>query len=301
MRGWMSSASNSYLPPVPLGHFMRGSSVGIVLYSNSIVFSTGDYVNCLPDALGWVQYGITKDRHLIKILSHPKIPIRAWAGVLGGTGLTAYFGLKEIGKPKPGDIVVVSAAAGAVGSVVCQLAKNVFQCKVVGIAGGERKCQWLREKLNIHEAVDYKEKKFNLKLKSAIGPNGANIVFDNVGGVVLDSMLRYLAQHARVVLCGAVSSMNDGPGPIYNSMSLIVKSASMTGFTLFDYSASYSEAFENISKCLLEGSLQYTEDVIFGLENAPKALLRLFGVDGGNFGKLIVDLHPSSSNPNSKY
>ena len=181
---------------------------------------------------------------------------------------------------------------------MCQLAKHIYGCRVIGIAGGARKCEWLKSTLGIDEGVDYKSNTFAQDLKRAVGSKGgggANIVFDNVGGDILDSMLKHLAKGARVVLCGAVSSMNDGPKPIANIMSLIVKSASMAGFTLFDYAARYDEAYDAISKYLKEGKLKYAEDVVVGVENAPQALLKLFGVSGGNFGKLVVDLHPSSS------
>ena len=181
------------------------------------------------------------------------------------------------------------------GSVVCQLAKHVRGCRVVGIAGGKRKCEWLKDTLGIDETVDYKSPSFATDLKRAVGPKGADVVFDNVGGQILDTMLRHLAKGARVVLCGAVSSMNDGPKPIANVMSLIVKSASMSGFTLFDFADRYDEAFDNLATYINQGKMVYTEDVVVGLENAPRAFLKLFGAEGGNFGKLLVDLHPQSS------
>ena len=166
---------------------------------------------------------------------------------------------------------------------------------MVAIAGGEEKCKWLRDTLHVDEAVDYKSKTFHSEVKKAIGVNGANVVFDNVGGEMLDLLLRHLAKGARVVLCGAVSSLNDGPKPITNIMSLIVKSASMTGFTLFDYANRYTEAYDNISNYLLKGQMIYAEEIVNGLERAPRAFLKLFGEDGGHFGKLLVDLHPASS------
>ena len=304
IRGWMTAGKGSYLPPLKLGSIMRGSSLGKVIYSKSETIKVGGYVNCVPDAIGWAQYGIAKESLLIPIRTYHhhhhhdgggpiRIPIRAWAGVLGGTGLTAYFGLSAIGKPQPNDTIVVSAAAGAVGSIAVQLARNVYHCRVIGIAGGDRKCEWLKTVLKVDEAVDYQSPEFASKLKASIGPGGANVVFDNVGGKVLDSMLKHLAKNARVVLCGAVSAMNEGgPIPIQNIMTLIVKSASMTGFTLFDYSDRYEEAYKNVTQYICEGKVTFHEDIVYGLENAPKAFLKLFGADGGNFGKLVVVLHP---------
>lgn len=183
---------------------------------------------------------------------------------------------------------------------MAQIAKNVYGCKVVGIAGGPKKCSWLKDQLKIDAAVDYQSSTFATDLKQAIGPRGADVVFDNVGGVILDSMLRHLAFKARVVLCGAVSAMNDGPTPIQNIMSLIVKSASMTGFTLFNYADRYQEAYDALAQFVLEGKVKYHEDVVMGLENAPRAMLKLFGKDGGNFGKLVVDLHTASPPPASR-
>ena len=158
----------------------------------------------------------------------------------------------------------------------------------------------MKETLGVDSTVDYRAPTFASDLRNAIGPRGADVVFDNVGGVVLDALLRHLSKGARVVLCGAVSTMNEGPKPISNIMSLIVKSASMMGFTLFDYADRYEAAFEDLSKYLIEGKLKYTEDIILGLENAPRGMLKLFGADGGNFGKLLVDLHPSSASSSAK-
>jgi NADPH-dependent curcumin reductase CurA len=159
IRGWMNASKNSYLPPVELGDIMRGGSVGVVLESTSPLFVPGQYVNCLL-APGWAQFGIVNPQDLIPIQMRPGIPPRAWAGVLGGTGLTAYFGLLRIGNPKPGETVVVSAAAGAVGSVVCQIAKNVLGCRVIGIAGGPMKCDFLKSRGLVDEACDYKSVHF---------------------------------------------------------------------------------------------------------------------------------------------
>jgi NADPH-dependent curcumin reductase CurA len=306
IRGWMNASKNSYLPPVELGDIMRGGSVGVVLESTSPLFVPGQYVNCLL-APGWAQFGIVNPQDLIPIQMRPGIPPRAWAGVLGGTGLTAYFGLLRIGNPKPGETVVVSAAAGAVGSVVCQIAKNVLGCRVIGIAGGPMKCDFLKSRGLVDEACDYKSVHFSVDLKNKIGKSGINVMFDSVGGRILDICLKFLAFHARVILCGAMSQMGGNNNnnettttittttvePLTNAMNLIVKSAKMEGFILLNYSKQeFENAFDDISEWIRQGKIMYVEDVIYGLENAPRGLLKLFGVDGGNFGKLVVVLHP---------
>lgn len=292
MRSWMSQSKGSYLPPLKLGQVMRGSSVGRVLQSRSDALRPGQLVNCLPDAIGWQQYGVCAAGQVIPLPEQPGIPSSAWAGVLGGTGLTAYFGLLRVGKVQAGDVVLVSSAAGAVGSVVCQIAKRVFGCRVVGVAGGLEKCEWLVSQLGVDVAVDYKSPEFAQELKSAMKARAANVVFDNVGGKVLDEMLKHLSKHARVVLCGAISGVANNP--IANHMSLIVKSASMTGFILFDYESEYQLAYGELSTWILQGKLQLPgEDMVLGLDLAPRALLKLF--HGQNKGKLVVDLHASGA------
>lgn len=277
---------------------MRGGSVGVVEFSRHPDFAPGDPINCalVP---GWAQWGVVDPATLIRIKPRAGISLRAFVGVLGGTGLTAYFGLLRVGRPKAGDVVVVTAAAGAVGSVAAQIAKHVVGCRVVGVAGGEAKCEFLRRRLGLDEAVDYKRPDFEMKLRAAVGPTGADVCFDNVGGVVLDALLKNLAQGARVVLCGAVSGMNAPARPLGNVMNLIVKSARMEGFVLLSYASEYTLAQEEISSWILDGRVSYVEDVVIGLERAPRAMLRLFGEAGGTFGKLVVVLHPESERPES--
>jgi NADPH-dependent curcumin reductase CurA len=284
-RGWMSPSRNSYLPPVELGAVMRGGSVGVVVESRSHKIAKGTFVN-VQLSVGWAQWGVARDDTLLPIKTRVGIPLRAWAGVLGGTGLTAYFGLLEVAKPRRGELVVVSAAAGAVGCVAAQIAKRVCGCRVVGIAGGRDKCQWLVDTLGLDAAVDYKSATFEQDLRRSAGK--VDVFFDNVGGAVLDAVLKRLNENARVVLCGQVSGMVRKAAPIEN---LIVKSARMEGFVLMKFKDRYEEAFDRIADMLLRGDLMYNEDVVEGLENAPQAFLKLFGEHGGNRGKLVVDLH----------
>ncbi|KAH9253709.1 hypothetical protein BASA81_008327 [Batrachochytrium salamandrivorans] len=276
---------------------MRGSSVGRVLQSQSDILRPGQLVNCLPDAIGWQQYGVCSAGQVIPLPEQAGIPSSAWAGVLGGTGLTAYFGLLRVGKVQVGDVVLVSSAAGAVGSVVCQLAKRVFGCRVVGIAGGLDKCEWLIKHLGVDVAVDYKSPDFAQQLKSAMKAHPANVVFDNVGGKVLDEMLKHLSKHARVVLCGSISGVANNP--IANHMSLIVKSASMTGFILFDYESEYQFAYGELSKWILQGKLQLPgEDMVMGLDRAPSFAQALsWGEQGQLVGWLMSSPLPPLSQP----
>jgi len=212
---------------------MRGGSVGLVAQSRSSRFPVGSYVN-VQLSIGWAQWGVANEDTLIPIKMRPGIPPRAWAGILGGTGLTAYFGLLDIGRPQEGQVVVVSAAAGAVGSVAAQIAKRVCGCRVVGIAGGSIKCKWLVETLGLDAAVDYQSASFEQDLKRHA--EKVDVFFDNVGGKVLDAVLKRLNQNARVVLAGAISGMIQKAAPIENLMQLIVKSARMEGFVLVRFS-----------------------------------------------------------------
>lgn len=285
MRGWMDDRK-SYLPPIALGDVMRGLTVGEVLVSNHSGFSSGDRVQ---GVLGWQTHAIAKGEELT--LLPPEVPLRVSLGPLGMTGLTAYFGLLEIGQPKAGETVLVSGAAGAVGSVVGQIAR-IEGCRVVGIAGGPEKCRWLKEELGFDEAIDYKSTEdLGASIKAACH-QGIDVYFDNVGGPTLDAALRFINMNARVVICGAISQYNATepvPGPA-NYLALLVQRARMEGFIVFDYRERYGEALAYLGTALREGNLHYREDVVSGLRNAPAALLRLF--DGSNTGKLLVQLGP---------
>ncbi len=280
MRGWMTDRK-SYVEPIQIGDVMRGLAIGEVAASCHPEFAVGDRVS---GVFGWQQWAKSRGQGVEKL--PPNLPPELFLGPLGMTGLTAYFGLLDVGALKEGDQVVVSAAAGAVGSVVGQIAK-IYGCRVVGIAGGEEKCRLLIDEFGYDVAVDYKAPDFAQKLKEACA-KGIDVYFDNVGGEILDQCLRYLKRGARVPICGAISGYNATeplPGPS-NYLSLLVNRARMEGFIVFDFRSRYREALERLGAWVAEGKIKARFDIVDGLENAPRALNRLF--TGENFGKLIV-------------
>jgi NADPH-dependent curcumin reductase CurA len=284
MRGWMNDA-RSYLPPVGIGEVMRAGGCGEVIASQHPNFEPGDHVSGITGAQ---EYAVLAGDGVIKI--DPDLaPLPVHIGTLGMPGMTAYFGLLDIGKPQEGDTVVVSGAAGAVGSVVGQIAK-IKGCRAVGIAGGEEKCRHVVEELGFDACIDYKSENVAKALRQHC-PNGINVYFDNVGGEILDAALAGLARHARVVICGAISQYNatDGMRGPANYMSLLVNRASMTGFLVFDFAARYAEAAGEMGKWMAEGKLKTFEDVATGgVANFPETLLRLFR--GENTGKLVLEI-----------
>jgi len=280
MRGWLMDRK-SYIPPVKIGDPMRAGGIGEVIESKNNQFKKGDIVNGM---LNWQSFVVINGKHLNKL--NTQIPLEAWLSILGMTGLTAYFGLLNVGQPKEGDTVLVSGAAGATGSAVGQIAK-IKGLRVVGIAGSDEKCKWLKE-LGFDEAINYK----NGNLTSAIAaacPNGVNIFFDNVGGETLDAALANLAQRARVVICGGISQYNqkETVGP-KNYLNILRTSSRMEGFIVFNYLSEYPTAIAELSNWLLQGKLKYKVDIRQGLDSAPAALLSLF--DGSNQGKLVVQV-----------
>jgi NADPH-dependent curcumin reductase CurA len=283
MRGWMSDA-RSYIAPVGIGETMRAGGAGEVLVSNHPDLAPGDLVTGL---LGVQEYAVTHGNAVTKLdVSPAQLP--TYLGTLGMPGLTAYFGLLDIGRPAEGETVVVSGAAGAVGGVVGQLAK-LKGCRVVGIAGGAEKCRYVVEDLGFDAAIDYKAGDIAAGLREH-APKGIDIYFDNVGGEILDHALAGLARHARVIICGAISQYNvtdvvQGPS---NYLSLLVNNASMTGFVIFDYAARYAEGLREMEGWFADGKLVSREDIAEGLENFPDTLLRLFS--GENTGKLVLKL-----------
>jgi NADPH-dependent curcumin reductase CurA len=283
MRGWMNEGK-SYIAPVGLGEVMRAGGVGRVVASRHPKFAVGDVVNGL---LNVQEMALSNGKGLVKI--DPRAaPLPTWLGVLGMTGMTAYFGLLDVGKPQPSNTVVVSAAAGAVGSVVGQIAK-IKGCRVVGIAGGAEKCGWIVNDLGFDAAIDYKHDDVRKKLRE-LAPAGIDVYFDNVGGAILDAALANLARGARVVICGAISQYNateaiKGPS---NYLSLLVNRASMTGMVVFDYADRYAEAGREMAGWLAAGKLKSRETVVEGLETFPEALLKLFA--GDNTGKLVLKI-----------
>jgi NADPH-dependent curcumin reductase CurA len=284
MRGWMNEA-RSYAPPVGIGEVMRAGAVGRVIASRHPGFAPGEHVSGL---FGVQEYALADGRVVVKVdAAAAALPV--YLGTLGFPGLTAYFGLSDIGKPRPGDTLVVSGAAGAVGMVAGQLGK-IQECRVVGIAGGAAKCRFLREELGFDAAVDYKAEDVKEALRRHC-PRGIDVYFDNVGGDVLDAALACLARGARIVVCGAISQYNNtGPvqGPA-NYLSLLVNRASMTGMVVIDYAPRYAAAVRELAAWLAAGRLRTREDVVRGsLRDFPETLLRLFR--GENLGKLVLDL-----------
>ena len=283
MRGWMNEG-RSYIAPVGLGEVMRAAAVGRVVASKHPDFAVGDHVN---GVFGVQQYALSKGAGVTKI--DPDLaPLPVYLGTLGMPGMTAYFGLLEIGKPKSGQTIVVSGAAGAVGMVVGQIAR-ILGCRVVGIAGGAEKCRYLVAELGFDAAIDYKAQDVRKALREHCR-NGIDVFFDNVGGDVLDAALANLARHARVVICGAVSQYNNttaikGPS---NYLSLLINRASMTGMVVFDYADRYSEAFNAMAGWLATGKLKSREDIVTGFANFPETLLKLFA--GENLGKLVLQV-----------
>lgn len=281
MRGWLNDAK-SYIPPVAIGEVMRALGVGQVIASNNPAFAVGDHVN---GALGVQDYFLGEPKGFYKVDAN-RAPLPLYLSALGMTGMTAYFGLLDVGQPKAGETVVVSAAAGAVGSVVGQIAK-IKGCRVVGLAGGEDKCRYLVEELGFDGAIDYKHEDVAAALKRTC-PNGIDVFFDNVGGDILDAVLGRLALRARVVICGAISQYNNKQavkGPA-NYLALLVNRARMEGMVVMDYAARFPEGLRDMAGWLAEGKLKSKEDVVEGLQHFPQAVLKLFS--GENFGKLVL-------------
>jgi hypothetical protein len=281
MRGWMNEG-RSYIPPVGIGEVMRAFAAGEVIVSNDPDVAVGEHVGGL---LGVQEYAVANGKGVFKV-DTSLAPLPVYLGALGMPGVTAYFGLLDIGRPEEGNTVVVSGAAGAVGGLVGQIAK-LKGCRVVGIAGGPVKCAHLLEDLGFDAVIDYKAQDLEGALTEHC-PQGIDIYFDNVGGDILDAALLHLARHARVVICGAISQYNAtgamrGPS---NYLSLLVNHASMTGFVMSDYLDRYAEAVREMAGWLAAGKLVSREDVAEGLENFPDTLLRLFR--GENTGKLVL-------------
>jgi NADPH-dependent curcumin reductase CurA len=284
MRSWMN-AGRSYVPPVDIGEVMRAAGIGRIIDSQHPDYEVGEYVY---GVFGVQRYAVSDGSGVTRIdtsLAPPPVHL----GILGYSGLTAYFGLLDVGRPDPGQTVVVSGAAGSVGSIVGQIAR-IKGCRAVGIAGGPDKCRWLVDELGFDAAIDYKAGELRSELKAA-APDGVDVFFDNVGGEVLDQVLLRLARGARVVLSGAVSQYNttEGMRGPANYMQLLVNRASMTGFVIFDYADRFGEGVSQLAQWLKSGELQSHEDVVQGdIEQFPDVLLRLF--TGQSIGKLVLAL-----------
>lgn len=281
MRGWMNDAK-SYIEPMEIGSVMRAGSVGeVIAAKNHAKFKVGDFVSGYG---GVQQYVVSDGKGYFKI--DPKLaPLPTYIGTLGMTGMTAYFGILEVGKIKEGDVVVVSGAAGAVGSIVGQIAK-IKGCTVIGIAGGTDKCRYITEELGFDGAIDYKNEDVTVRLKEEC-PKGLDVYFDNVGGEILNIALTRLRLNARVVICGAISQYNNkttkGPS---NYLSLLVNRATIQGMIVFDWADRYGEAAQILGTWLSQGKLKSREDIYEGIENFPQTFKRLF--TGEKSGKLVL-------------
>ncbi len=281
MRGWLND-TKSYIPPVQIGETMRALGVGKVIASRHPGFAVGDHVSGLT---GIQDYYLGDAQGFHKV-DPQQAPLPRYLSALGMTGMTAYFALLDVGEPKAGETVVISGAAGAVGSVAGQIAK-IKGCRVVGIAGGQDKCRYLVEELGFDGAIDYKSEDVHAGLKREC-PKGVDVYFDNVGGDILDAVLTRINLKARIVICGAISQYNNKQavkGPA-NYLSLLVNRARMEGMVVFDYASRFPEALRDIAGWLTNGQLKSKEDIVEGLETFPQTILKLF--TGENFGKLVL-------------
>jgi NADPH-dependent curcumin reductase len=281
-RGWMHEQA-TYMPPVALGDVVRGIAIGAVEESRDEKFQPGDLVWGM---LGWQDYAVMDAASLTRIAADPSLPLTAQFGLLGHIGVTAYFGMLEIGQPKEGETLVVTAAAGAVGSLAGQIGK-ILGCRVVGIAGSDEKCHWITNELGFDAAINYKTEPLLQSLREHC-PRGIDIDFENVGGKVLDTILSLINLRARIVLCGLISQYNATrpvPGP-YHFGNLLLKRARLEGLIVLDHLDRADVAISQLSQWYKEGRLRYRVEVVEGLENAPTAINKLF--DGSHKGKLIV-------------
>jgi len=283
VRTWLNRGEG-YLPAVEIGEVVRSSGIGRIVATKSAAFNIGDVAYSLP---GWQDYAIVRDDAFTTRIDEPG-DLRSMMSVFGATGAAAYFGLTDIGRPEPGQTVVVSAAAGATGSLVGQIAK-IMGCRVVGIAGTDAKCAWVVDELGFDGCINHRTADLAREL-TELCPDRVDVYFDNVGGIVLDAVLGRLAMHGRVVLCGAISVYNDQgrpPGPS-NYLNLISRRGRMEGFITMDYWDRFPECFDQMHEWASAGLLRWREDIFDGLEQAPLALNALF--TGANIGKVIVQL-----------
>ena len=279
-RGWISR--DTYLPAVKIGEVVRSMGAGRIVASNHPDFAVGDIVSGL---VGWQDHAVMNPKGQLNKLP-PGTPLELGMSVFGATGITAYFGLLEVGRPVAGETVVVSGAAGATGSVVGQIAK-IKGCRAIGIAGGAEKCRWLTDEAGLDAAIDYKAENVPARLKD-LCPKGIDIFFDNVGGAILDAALARLAMRGRVVLCGGIANYNatePAPGP-KNYLNLVVQRGRMEGFIVLDYLPRAGEAIGALAGWVQSGKIKTKVDVQQGLENAPATLRRLF--EGRNNGKQLL-------------
>ena len=281
-KGWMENIAD-YVAPMAIGDVMRGSGIAEVVASNNGKFAVGDLVF---GTTGWTEYLVSDGTDLTKV--ETELSPTAVLSVLGTTGVTAYCGLFKVGRPVAGDTVLVSGAAGATGSVVGQLAK-IAGCRAVGIAGGPDKCKWLVEEAGYDVAIDYKAGNVKAQIRE-LCPNGVDVIFDNVGGSILNDMLACIATGARVVICGGISRYETGslPAGPENYFNLVFRRGSMAGFIVLDWASEFPQIRKRLEGFVQDGSLAYREDIQHGFENAPDTLQRLFS--GQNRGKQMLEL-----------
>jgi NADPH-dependent curcumin reductase CurA len=285
MRGWVNAAAN-YSDPVAIGSVMRSFAAGVVVASRHPSYAEGDQVMGM---LGWQHYAITDGSTLRRKVLERDLPLSLSLGVLGINGVTAFFALTEIGQPRPGDTVVVSTAAGAVGSAVGQIAK-IAGCRTVAITGGAAKQQLCLDEFGYDAAVDYKSLTFAADLAHAC-PQGVDVYYDNTSGAISDAVLRHINKHARIVICGTASVSNWEPWPSGPRVErhLLNKSARMQGFLVWDYEHRYEEAIRKLAPWVRDGSLRYREEILEGITSAPDAIAGLYR--GENLGKRLIRLH----------
>jgi NADPH-dependent curcumin reductase CurA len=284
MRGWVSTVAN-YSEPVRIGDVMRSSAAGEVLQSAHPDFKPGDKV---MGRFGWQEFAVVEPAAVTQRIKEDDLPLSLSLGVTGLNGITAYFGLLDVGQPRPGETVVVSTAAGAVGSAVGQIAK-LSGCRTIGIAGGPAKVAQCRELFSYDEAIDYKSDNLESALAQAC-PEGIDLYFDNTGGAISDIVLRHLSVGARVVICGtaSISSWDPWPNGPRAERHLLVKRARMQGFVIFDYAPRYEEAVARLAQWIRDGRLRYSEDILEGIEHAPGAIAGLYR--GENTGKRLIKI-----------
>ena len=283
IRTWMNDAPG-YLPPIQIGEVIRSMGAGVVVETNSARYQVGDIV---IGTTGWQEYAVATEANRFNVVpTGTGLDLPTVMNVLGITGLTAYFGLLEVGSFKAGDVVVVSGAAGATGSVVGQIAKAKGAAKVIGIAGGPEKCAEVVEKYGFDACLDYKSADWGRRLFEE-APKGVDLYFDNVGGQITDTVLLDIAMNGRVVLCGAIASYNSTERTgLANTSMLIVRRGRMEGFIILDFASRYAEGQLELAGMVLNGQIHHQEHLVRGLENAPDALNLLF--TGGNHGKTLV-------------
>ncbi len=285
MRIWMSEREG-YMPPVAIGEVMRAFGLAEVIESRNPQFKKGDKLAGLTGLQDYIVLDGRETRPFQKIPSIPFISDSAFLGALGITGITAYFGMMDIAKPKAGETLVVSAAAGATGSIAGQIGK-IAGCRVIGIAGGEEKCAWLTGELHFDQAINYKQPGWKEKLAAAC-PNGIDIDYENVGGEIMHTVLGHMKTHGRVVLCGLISGYNADDPALESFGTILVKRLRVEGFIVIDYAARFVEAATQLGQWMVLGKLKDRHTIVEGLERAPDALAMLF--TGGNIGKTIVRL-----------